>query len=93
MIKYTITKTLSFRGRPFDVQVYFFPPGRWYEIKALCLLFAGNCLKTNETEQTHYTSRSCDIIHARLMHAGCINLVRVNTAFMYHFNAYKRHFN
>ena len=54
-----------------------FSTGRWYEIEALCLLFDGNCLKTNETEQTHYTvdhvtlymrdicwMYTCDRIHA-----------------------------
>ena len=49
----------------FTKHMMHFSTGKWYEIKAQCLLFAGNCLKTNETEQTHYTSRSCDIIHAR----------------------------
>ena len=44
-----------------------FSTGRWYEIESLCLLFTGYCYITNETEQTHYTSRSCDIIHVRLI--------------------------
>ena len=76
----------------------FFPTGRWYEIEALCLLFAGNCLKTNETEPTHYTSRSCDIIHVRLLHFNfelarrvflkdwpiiTVNLANNNTIFVY----------
>ena len=48
-------------------QLFVFPPGCGMKSK-LCLLFAGNCIKANETEQTLYTSRSRDIIHARLLH-------------------------
>ena len=60
---------------------FIFSTGRGYETEALCLHFAGYCYKTNETEQTHYTSRSCDIIHVRLL----IQLPCLGPGCTYHF--------
>ena len=69
------------------------------------MTFARNCIKTKETEQAQYISMSCDIIHGRIWQSGKgqynffvwildvpTNLLRVNTAFTYHFNTYKMYF-
>ena len=45
----------------------------------LCVYFLPDI--TNETEQTHYTSRSCDIIHVRLL----IQLPHSDAGCTYHF--------